>query len=132
MNTACGAARTHATYGGITVKRKESSIERAVVEYAKKHGILSIKMSTQGPMGSTGWPDRLFLGKDMQVRWVEFKREGGKLTMLQRRRHAQLAALGWSTAVVWTVEQGKDILDNMRLFPVKPDKRQMVLDFRGR
>ena len=100
--------------------RTESSIESAVVEYAKKHGVASIKLSMNGRMGSAGWPDRMFLGRDMQVRFVEFKAEGGQLTPLQKRRHAELSAFGWSTAVVKTVEVGKSIIDNMRLYPVKP------------
>jgi hypothetical protein len=107
------------------VKRTERSIEQAVVEYAKKHGVASIKLSMNGARGAAGWPDRLFLGKDMQVRWIEFKADGGKLTELQRRRHAELSALGWSTAVVKDVEVGKAIIDNMRLYPTKPDPRQM-------
>ena len=109
--------------------RTERSIEQAVVDYARKHGVLSIKLSMNGARGAAGWPDRIFLGKDMQVRWVEFKNERGQLTALQKRRHAELAALGWSTAVVRTVEQGKDILDNMIKFPLKPDPRQLRMRF---
>ncbi len=109
------------------MKRTESSIERSVVEYARKHGVLSIKLTTQGPRGAAGWPDRLFLGKDMQIRWIEFKTADGKVTPLQRQRHAQLAALGWSTAIVRTVEEGKAVLDNMIKFPLKPDPRQRRL-----
>jgi hypothetical protein len=78
-----------------------------------------------GPRGAAGWPDRLFLGRDMQIRWIEFKNDRGQLTALQKRRHAELAALGWSTAVVRDVEVGKAIIDNMVKFPVKPDPRQM-------
>lgn len=102
--------------------RTEKSIEQAVVEYGKRHGVLSIKLSMNGGRGAAGWPDRLFLGKDMQLRWVEFKTEKGKLTPLQMRRHAELSALGWTTAVVRTVEQGKAVLDNMIRFPVKPPR----------
>ena len=107
------------------MKRTERSIEQAVVEYAKKHGVVSIKLSMNGRMGAAGWPDRLFLGKDMQVRWIEFKAEGGKLTELQKRRHMELSKLGWSTAVVKDVEVGKAIIDNMVKFPLKPDPRQL-------
>ena len=107
------------------MKRTESSIEQAVVEYAKKHGVVSIKLSMNGRLGSAGWPDRMFLGRDMQIRFVEFKAEGGQLTPLQKRRHAELSKLGWSTAVVKDVEVGKAIIDNMRLFPMKPDPRQL-------
>jgi hypothetical protein len=111
------------------VKRLESSIEKSVVDYARKHGVESIKLTTQGPRGAAGWPDRLFLGRDMQVRWIEFKAEGGQLTELQKRRHVQLAKYGWTTAVVRSVEEGRAIIDNMRLFPVKPDPRQMRMRF---
>lgn len=111
------------------VARTESSIEKAVVDYARAHGVTSIKLTTQGPRGAAGWPDRLFLGKDMQIRWIEFKAEGGVLTELQKRRHMELSALGWSTAVVRDVETGKAIIDNMRLYPLKPDKRQRTFGF---
>lgn len=109
------------------VRRTEKSIEGAVVAYAKKHGIASIKLSMNGRLGSAGWPDRLFLGPDMQVRWVEFKAPGGKVTDLQKRRHAELGAFGWSTAVVYDVETGKVIIDNMRRRSPKVDPRQMRL-----
>lgn len=108
--------------------RTEASIEAAVVAYAKKHGVIAIKLST-GMFGTMGWPDRLFLGKDMQVRWVEFKTPKGEVTALQRQRHAELAKLGWSTAVVRSVEEGKAVLDNMIKFPLKPDPRQMRMGF---
>ena len=111
------------------MRRLESSIEAAVVRYAKGRGVESIKLSTNGRMGTAGWPDRLFLGPDMQVRWVEFKQERKKLTPLQRRRHAQLSALGWDPNVVDSVEKGKAVINSMRVHRDKtaPDARQMSL-----
>src|SRR5713226_7006028 len=74
-----------------------SSIRRSVLNYAKeKYGALCKKLSTQGPMGSTGWPDDMILGWREPDRntalqqggsvifLIEFKRLGGKLTKLQQ------------------------------------------------
>ena len=93
--------------------RLEASIERAVVEYAKKRGVTAIKLSTQGALGTTGWPDRLFLGPENELAWVEFKTEKGKLTPLQKKRHEELLLHGWFVVVVRSVAHGKEVIDRM-------------------
>jgi hypothetical protein len=71
-------------------KRSEKSIQKAVVDYARKRGCIAIKQHSPG-FGSAGWPDYLFI-PPLPARpfFVEFKREGGKLTALQIERHHQL------------------------------------------
>ena len=90
--------------------RLESSIERAVAEYGKRTGWVSIKLSTSGPRGAAGWPDRLFL-RGGQAVFIEFKRPGGKVTPLQASRHTQLLDAGCFVFVVDDVNRGKGILD---------------------
>jgi Holliday junction resolvase len=90
--------------------RLESSIERAVVEYGKRTGWVSIKLSTSGPRGAAGWPDRLFMRRGKSV-FIEFKRPGGKATPLQQSRHDQLVDAGYFVFVVDDVNRGKGILD---------------------
>jgi hypothetical protein len=94
----------------MAVSRTEASIERAVVAYAKKtRGVLAIKLGTGSRFASTGWPDRLFVGRSA-VLFMEFKRPGGKLTSLQAERCRQLRHLGWTVHVVSDVEAGKSLI----------------------
>ena len=68
------------------VKRSEASIQEAVVKYARKRGIVAIKLSTNGRFGSSGWPDYLFLPPKAPTFMVEFKSELGVLSALQKER----------------------------------------------
>lgn len=86
-------------------RRLESSIERAVVEYAKKLGVLVHKT------GQDGWPDRLFLFKG-RVAWIEFKREGEEPRPLQKYVHKEMAQRGHTVYVVDDVTYGKALIDN--------------------
>lgn len=89
-------------------KRKESSIQEAVVKYARANGAVAIKQSAGLGM-TVGWPDYLFLC-DGQAEFVEFKMEGGKLTELQSKRHRQLAEVRFPPAVISDVGVGKRYL----------------------
>jgi hypothetical protein len=74
----------------VPVKRSEKSIQKAVVDYARRQGIIAIKQHSPG-FGSAGWPDYLFIPRLPHRPWfVEFKAEGGKLTALQVERHHEL------------------------------------------
>lgn len=78
----------------------EKSIEKAVVDYAKKRGCLVRKMNGQG---ARSWPDRMFITPTGRIFFIEFKRPGGKLTPGQEamldtlRARAVLAC--WKSAV---------------------------------
>jgi hypothetical protein len=89
-------------------KRSEKSIQKAVVEYARSRGCLAKKLET-GRFGSSGWPDYLFLYRG-SVLFVEFKREGGKVTALQEQIHEQLTEAGFPVAVVDAVYAGRDLI----------------------
>ena len=73
------------------VKRSEKSIQKAVVDYARRQGVIAIKQHSPG-FGSAGWPDYLFIPcLPHRPFLIEFKAEGGKLTALQFERHHELA-----------------------------------------
>ena len=58
---------------------RESVIERRVVEWAAREGVLTVKNR-----GTRGFPDRTFFYNGRTTH-VEFKRPGGKLSTLQER-----------------------------------------------
>lgn len=74
----------------------ESSIEKKVCEFAKRHGVLSVKLA--GP-NDRGKPDRMFLYNGRVV-FIEFKAPGKKPTPLQERWIDTLRALGFSANYV--------------------------------
>ena len=92
--------------------RTESSIQRAVVTYAKAHGCLAKKLSTQGFMGNVGWPDYMFLNQG-KILFIEFKRPGGVPTALQESVIDSLRAQMFVARVIDDVEQGKKLIDSI-------------------
>lgn len=92
------------------INRSEKSIQTAVVAYARSKGLLCKKMET-GRFGSTGWPDYMFLKLHPKVFFIEFKREGGKLTALQEHSIAQLRRMGFPVWVIRNAETGKACID---------------------
>lgn len=75
----------------------EGKVRAPVLRWAKKHGVLHIRMH-MGRGASAGWPDDLFI-KDGRAVWIEFKRPGKAPTPLQTRRIEELRAAkakaGW-------------------------------------
>jgi hypothetical protein len=80
----------------------EKQIEKKVCDFAKALGWMSIK---NNPVMNKGIPDRTFI-KDGQVIFIEFKREGGVVSPIQRRWLDKLTAHGVKTDIIWSVEQG--------------------------
>jgi hypothetical protein len=89
----------------------ESSIQASVVKYARQRGLLAKKLSVQGPMGTSGWPDYMFLGPGRLTFFHEYKRLGGKLTPLQEAVCSQICALDHSVEVIDTTEKGRTSID---------------------
>jgi hypothetical protein len=88
--------------------RLEKSIEKAVVDYAKKRGCLVRKMNG---MGARSWPDRMFITPTGRVFFIEFKRPGGKLTEGQAAMLDDLRGRHVGASVEDDVVQGKQIVD---------------------
>lgn len=70
----------------------EGKVRAPVLRWAKKHGVLHIRMH-MGRGASAGWPDDLFI-KDRRSVWIEFKRPLKSPTPLQTRRIKELRAQG--------------------------------------
>lgn len=98
----------------------EANIQRSVINYAKSRGLLCKKLSVQGPMGNTGWPDYLLLGLDRPldgspsepvVFFMEFKRPGGVLTPLQEETRKTIEERKFHYYVVDDAQEGKKLVD---------------------
>lgn len=74
---------------------RESAVEKAVVAFAKEHGIGTYKLS--GP-NDRGKPDRVFF-KDGRVIFLELKAPKCKPTALQMKAITDIHATG--TAATW-------------------------------
>lgn len=86
---------------------RESAIEKAVCEYARKKGCIVMKLA--GP-NQKGQPDRMFLF-DGRVMFIEFKAPGKKPTPLQERWLRQLDEAGFDTYVCDDTQFGKMRVD---------------------
>jgi hypothetical protein len=94
--------------------RSESSIQKAVVHYARGHLILAIKISTQGAYGNVGYPDYIFCLKMKAPLFIEFKKPGGVLEPHQRARINDMRSKGHKVEICMSVEHGKFIIDQWR------------------
>lgn len=81
---------------------RESKIERALVDAVRKQGGIAFKFTSQT---MNGVPDRLVLLPGGQIGFVELKAPGKQLRLLQKKRKAQLEALGFPVLVVDRPEQ---------------------------
>ena len=90
---------------------KESSIDKAVTSWAKAKwpGMVVRKLSTLGPRGSNGDPDRLFFHKG-KLMLIEMKAPGGACTPLQLQRHNEWRTAGATVVVVSDVAAGRATL----------------------
>lgn len=86
---------------------RESKIEREVKQWARRQGILPLKMS---PTGTAGYPDDVFLFAG-RCAFIEFKSPIGRLRPLQEVRIAELQRFGYPVAVVRTVQEGREFLE---------------------
>ena len=81
---------------------RESKIERALVDAVRKQGGIAFKFTSQT---MNGVPDRLVLLPGGQIGFVELKAPGKQLRLLQKKRKAQLEALGFPVFVADRPEQ---------------------------
>ena len=87
----------------------EKDIESAVCSYATQTYDMLARKYTSPSHRSV--PDRLFLGHGDHHFFIEFKKEGGKLTPGQEREIEKLKKRGHRVYVVDDIEEGKRIVD---------------------
>lgn len=85
---------------------RESTIERAVCDYAKANGCLVMKLA--GP-NQKGQPDRMFI-RNGKVLFMEFKAPGKKPTALQEKWLADLRRQGCVAMMCDDIGDGKWLL----------------------
>lgn len=76
--------------------RTENTIEQDFVRRVKKMGCLPIKMNI---WGLRSWPDRMVIGPNRLIEFIEFKKPGEKLTESQLLVHQQLEKWGFTPKV---------------------------------
>lgn len=70
------------------------------------------------PDQDPGYPDRVVMLPGGVLVWVELKKpKGGKVSSLQKYRHAELRALGQRVEVVWTKEQADELITSLAPTP---------------
>ena len=93
------------------MKCLESGVERKVVCWAERRGVLHTKLNIQG---RRGWPDRVFWVRGGLPLFIEFKRPGERPTKLQQHVLGQLNGLNYEArwtdkaevAIRWLEERG--------------------------
>jgi hypothetical protein len=91
--------------------KKENAVAKPVVEFARGRGIEVIKLSVaRGGMGSSGWPDWLFLVRGGRPLLMEFKQLNKPPTKLQEERLKYLFDQGYDAYVVDNKEYGINLL----------------------
>lgn len=89
----------------------ERTVERHLVQAARKRGGLALKFVSPG---MDGVPDRIVLLPHGKLAFVELKAPGKAMRSLQVRRKEQLEALGFSVYCVDGIEQIGGILDEIQ------------------
>ena len=92
------------------MKRLEGSIQRAVIGWAKAHGIRCDKLSSGSRFQTSGLPDYVIWMPGGRPLLIEFKGESGKTTTLQDATHSQLIKLGYDVHVINNVDEGKRLI----------------------
>jgi hypothetical protein len=98
-------------------RTRERDVEQYLVQALDGIGIPCLKFH---PDSKVGMPDRVCLLPDNKVLWIELKTDGGKLAMVQRLRHKELAEHGQSVRVVWNKSDADTLvaeLDSMKNSP---------------
>jgi hypothetical protein len=89
-------------------KPLEKTIEKKAVLYARSLKLVALKLNI---LGYRGWPDRMFLGENRCIFFIEFKRPGNVPTELQSQIHKLLKRWGFSIYVVDGTEEAKRVIE---------------------
>lgn len=88
----------------------EKDIEKKVCDYAKTKGILPYKFTSPQRRSV---PDRMFINPSGHIWFIEFKKEGGRLTEGQKREIKRLTDRNVNVYVVYGVEEGKKLINQV-------------------
>lgn len=88
----------------------EAKLEHAVVNYAKKKGVLTYKWASPSHRGV---PDRIFIFPTGIVLFIEFKAPTGRLSPLQKITIDKMVEQGALVAVVNSLLTACDIIDKL-------------------
>jgi hypothetical protein len=91
-------------------RQLEKAIDKKIVDYARERGWVVIKLTAAGRYGTSGYPDRLFIGFG-RVFFMEMKATGEECTELQLERHKELRQAGATVYVCDNVFAGRGIVD---------------------
>jgi len=89
----------------------ESKVDQKIVEYAKKRGLVAIKLTMLAIYGFAGLPDRLFIGPNRVIFFIEMKSPGKTRTALQKWWGDKLESFGFNVYECGDIEYGKQIID---------------------
>ena len=87
---------------------REREIESALVKAVKKRSGYALKLISPNV---NGVPDRIILLADGKIGFVETKKPGGKLRVLQEKRKRQLEELGFLVFCLDSKEEIGGVLD---------------------
>ena len=85
----------------------EKQIEKKVKEYARSRGWAAYKFVSPNNRGVSD----CIMFKDSQTVFIEFKQKGKKPTKLQEKFLAKMDDQGFITAVIDSIEGGKEFVD---------------------
>ena len=105
-------------------KERESTMEKAAVNYALEHGWESVKLDKV----RKSWPDQIFIGEYGDHFFVEFKREGKVPTFQQDAVHMWLRDTGHDIYVIDSFEKFKALLNDRRVEKARQRLRETVID----
>lgn len=86
---------------------RERTIEQALVRAVSKVGGMCLKFTSPG---ARGVPDRIVLMPGGRMTFVEVKAPGRSPTRLQRIMHDRLRALGFTVAVIDSMEGIREVV----------------------
>lgn len=87
----------------------ESVIEKAVTQYAKNKGVMSIKLSGTHDRGK---PDKLFLFEGTAF-FIEFKATGKRASAAQTHFAKKLRKQGFNVFLVDSINEGRYVVDGV-------------------
>lgn len=90
---------------------KEREVEASLVKAVKNRNGLALKFVSPG---FSGVPDRIVLLRGGHIGFVELKRPGEKMRVLQEKRKRQLEELGFSVFTVDRKEEIGGVLDEIQ------------------